>query len=77
MAGLVDEDLAVGQPVGDGQGPVAEALGQQLAHRAAGHGLRGEQQRADEAPQGLPGLHEAGDRQDRHGQREERQGRRR
>ena len=37
-AGVVDEDLALGQPVGDRQRAVAEPLGQQLADRAAlGH----------------------------------------
>ena len=36
VAAVVDEDLALGQPVGDGQRAVAEPLGQQLAHRSAG-----------------------------------------
>ncbi len=34
-AGVVDEDLALGQPVGDVQGAIAEPLGQHLAHRPA------------------------------------------
>ena len=33
---LVDEDAALGQPVGDRERAVAEALGQHLAHRALG-----------------------------------------
>ena len=42
-AGLVDERLAVGQPVGDRQRAVAEALGQHLAHRPARRRARGQQ----------------------------------
>jgi hypothetical protein len=74
MAGLVDEDLPVRQPVGDGEGPVAEALGQQLADRPAGHRLRGEQEGADEPPQRLAGGDEPRDGQDRHGDGQEREG---
>ena len=42
-AGLVDEELAVGQPVGDRQRAVAEALGEHLADRAAGVRARAQQ----------------------------------
>ena len=45
---LVDEALAVGQPVGDRDGPVAEALREHLAHRPARRHARDQQRvRAD------------------------------
>ena len=53
MAGLVDERLAVGQPVGDRHRAVAEALGQQLAHRPAGRGAGRQQRAADRAQHGV------------------------
>ena len=47
---LVDEALAVGQPVGDRDGAVAEALGEHLPHRPARRRARDEQRvRADRA----------------------------
>ena len=45
VAGLVDEGLAIGQPVGDRHRAVAQALGQHLAHRPARRSAR-RQQRA-------------------------------
>ena len=55
-AGVVDEDLALGQPVGDVQRAVAEALGQHLAHRPALGHARAQQRggRARAAPRRRP-----------------------
>ena len=68
--GLVDEDLAIGQPVRDRQGAVAEALGEHLAHGLVAGALRREQQRADERAQDRAARPERGDREhgDGHGE---------
>ena len=72
MAALVDEDLAVGQPVGDVQRAVAEPLGEHLAHGAlAGH--VGAQQRLREPAQQPPDAVLHRDRHDGGGQREQAQ----
>ena len=66
---FIDEGFAVGQPVNDREGPVAEALGERLAHRRVG-GERGDQQRpcerAHDPPRGVGHCH--GDHRHRHRQ---------
>nr|WP_228431103.1 hypothetical protein [Baekduia soli] len=66
---VVDEHRAVGQPVGDGDRVVAEALGQQLAHRGR-RGHARQQQRAARRRQQR--LHRLQDRE-RHDRRRQRQ----
>ena len=63
-ARLVDERLAVGQPVGDRQRAVAEALGQHLAHGPARRRAR-RQQRSRERAQDRVEPVEDGDGEDR------------
>ena len=63
VAGLVDEDPALGQPVGDRQRAVAEALGEHLAHRAPRRARRGEQRARERARAGREPL-ERGDREE-------------
>jgi hypothetical protein len=71
-ARLVDEDRALGQPVGDVQRAVAEALGEQLAHRPARGDARAQQPSRERAQAGADAL-QRGDRHDRRGQREQAQ----
>ena len=61
VAALVDEHLAVRQPVGDVQRAVAEPLGQHLAHRALPRRLRAQQSLGERA-QKPPGALLYGDR---------------
>ena len=63
-AGVVDEDLALGQPVGDVQRAVAEPLGQHLAHRPALGDARAQQPAGERAQRGADAL-QRGDRDDR------------
>ena len=69
VARLVDEELAVGQPVGDRQRAVAEALGEHLADRARGL-LGGGEQRARERPEQRAQPAERGDGEDARGDRQ-------
>ena len=74
MPAVVHEHLAVGEPVGDVQRAVAEALGQHLAHRLLSRAL-GAQQRLGEGPQQpadavLRGHGEHADRRRQHAQRD-------
>ena len=69
-AGVVDEDLALGQPVGDVERAVAEPLGQHLAHRAALGDARAQQPARERAQRRADAL-ERGDRDDRRRQREQ------
>ena len=71
-AGVVDEDLALGQPVGDVERAVAETLGEQLADRAALGDARAQQPAHERAQRGADAL-ERGDRDDRGRQREQAQ----
>ena len=70
--GVVDEDLALGQPVGDVQGAIPEPLGQHLAHGPALDGARGEQPPRDGAHR-VPDRLEQRDRHDRGRQRQQAQ----
>ena len=63
-ARLVDEHAAVGKPVRDAERSVAEALGEHLAHGAAG-GRSREEERAHEPTQRRRECLEHGDRHDR------------
>ena len=53
LAALVDEARAVGQPVGDRDRLVAQALGEHLAHRARGRRAREQERAADGAQHGV------------------------